>query len=89
MKFLVEKYRVVSIWLSLAILALGFYIGADEECRLVCVPLAFLLGAVLYLLGGICEWKSRRRFACLILVILTFMMLAGMAVSLVQWGGRL
>lgn len=87
MKFLIEKYRVVSIWLSLAILVLGFCIGADQECRSVCVPLAFLLGAVLYLLGSIYEWKCRRRFASLVLVLLTFLMLAGVAVSFLYRGG--
>ena len=87
MKFLVEKYKVVSIWLSLLILALGFYIGADEACRPVCVPFAFLLGTALYLLGCICEWRNRRRFASLVLLILTLLMAASTVVSLLYRGG--
>ncbi|MBR5509570.1 MAG: hypothetical protein IKV59_05905 [Lachnospiraceae bacterium] len=87
MKFLVEKYKVVSVWLSLAILALGFYIGANQECRDICVPFTFLLGMVMYLSGCIYEWRHRRRFAGIILLILTLLMAAGMVFSVFGWGG--
>ena len=87
MKFLVEKYKVISIWLSLAVLALAFYIGSDAECRAVCVPAAFLLGAMLYGLGGVREWYLNHLLGCLIDLILTLIMLAGLILSLLMAGG--
>lgn len=87
MKFLVEKYKVISIWLSLAILALAFYIGSDEECRAVCVPLALLLGTLLHLLGSTRELACNRMVACLIETVLTVVMVSGLILSLLGLGG--
>lgn len=87
MKFLVEKYKVISVWLSLAILALAFYIGSDADCRDVCVPVAFLLGAVLYGLGSVWEWQQKRMISCLVNFILSLLTLAGVILSLLIAGG--
>lgn len=89
MKFLVEKYRSISVWLSLAILALAFWIGSDADCRNVCVPVAFLLGTVLYGLGAVSEWKQSRVIGCLIHLILALMLTAGLIISLLKAGGLL
>lgn len=87
MKFLLEKYRVISIWLSLIILALSFVIGSDEESRAFCVFLAFLTGTFLYAAGGAREWMLNRMTACLIEVILAVCMLTAAFLSLLRMGG--
>lgn len=87
MKFLVEKYKSISVWLSLAILALAFCIGSDTDCRNVCVPVAFLLGTVLYGLGGVWEWKQSRTVSCLVNFILALLTLTGAILSFLKAGG--
>lgn len=86
-KFLVEKYRVVSVWLSLAVLALAFVIGSDEECRMIFVPLAFAVGAVMYAAGGVREWAINRMPACLVEVLLAVCMTIAAVLSLLYLGG--
>lgn len=87
MKFLVEKYRVISIWLSLIILALAFVIGSDEERRAFCVFLAFVAGTFLYSVGGMREWMLNRMTACLVEVLLAICMLTAAFLSLLRLGG--
>lgn len=87
MKFFVEKYRVISIWLSLLILVLGFVIGSDEESRAVCIFLVFVAGTFLYSAGGIRDWVRNRMTACLIEVLLAICMLTAAILSLMRMGG--
>lgn len=87
MKFLVKKYRVISIWLSLAILALAFFIASDEGSRAVCVPIIFLLGTFLYLAGGIREWALNHMPTLMVEVILGFFMFTAAVESFLRLGG--
>lgn len=87
MKFLLTKYRLISIWLSLFILAMAFVIGSDEEIRAVCVPLAFAAGTLLYAAGALREWMRSRMTACLIEVIFAVCMLTGTFLSILRLGG--
>ena len=45
MKGFLEKYRNISVWLSLFILAMWFVGASDQENRMPCMLLAFLAGA--------------------------------------------
>lgn len=87
MKFFAEKYRVISIWLSLTVLALGFVIGSDDERRAVCVFLAFVVGTLLYSVGAAREWMLNRIPACLIEALLAVCMLTASILSLLRLGG--
>lgn len=87
MKFLKENYRVVSIWLSLIILVLGFLIGSDEGSRPVATVLIFLAGTLLYFAGSIHGWVRNRMMVCLIEAVLTAVMLTGALLSLLRLGG--
>lgn len=87
MKFLAEKYRVISIWLSLTILALAFVIGSDDENRAVCIFLAFAAGTLLYTAGAAREWMMNRMTACLIEGLLAVCMLTAAVLSLFRMGG--
>lgn len=89
MKWVVKNYQVVSIWLSLIILSLGFIIRSDRVLRSVGVPLAFLAGALLYLTGSIREWGQNRMPMALLEVILFACMLVGLVLSLLRLGGLL
>lgn len=89
MRWIVKNYQVVSIWLSLIILSLGFIIGSDRALRPVGVPLAFLAGALLYLTGSIREWSQNRMPMALLEVILFVCMLVGLVLSLLRLGGLL
>ncbi len=42
MKGFLEKYRNISVWLSLFILAMWFVGASDQENRMPCMLLAFL-----------------------------------------------
>lgn len=89
MKLLMERYRTISIWLSLVILALAFVIGSDKSWYPVGVPLVFLVGFLMYLLGGIREWKRGKTTAFLIEALLAVIALAAAVQSLFRLGGIL
>lgn len=89
MKFFVEKYRVISIWLSLIVLALAFVIGSDDENRAVCVFLVFVVGTLLYSVGAAREWMLNRMTACLVEALLAVCMLTSAILSLLRLGGIL
>lgn len=87
MKFFVEKYRVISIWLSLIVLALAFVIGSDDERRAICVFLVFVVGTLLYSVGAAREWMLNRMTGCLVEALLAICMLTSAILSLLRLGG--
>lgn len=87
MKFFAEKYRVISIWLSLIVLALAFVIGSNDERRAVCVFLVFAAGTLLYSVGAMREWAMNRMPACLVEGLLAVCMLTASILSLLRLGG--
>ena len=89
MKSIAERYRPLSIWLSLLIISLAFVIGSDESSRWISIPAAFGLGALLYLLGGIREWSRGRVPAVLMELFLSALMLSGALLSFLYLGGYL
>jgi len=89
MKFLLEKYRVLSIWMSLLILALAFVVGSDDEWRPVCAVLAFLIGGLMYGLGGIREWTRGHRISSMVETFLAVCMWIALVLSLLRLGGIL
>lgn len=89
MKFLMEKYRTISIWLSLVILALAFVIGSDKEWHSAGVPVVFTVGFVMYLTGSIREWKLGRMTACLIEALFAVWALVAAFLSVLRLGGVL
>lgn len=89
MKFLLKKYRIISIWMSLLILTLAFVAGSDQEWRPVSLTLAFLTGTFLYGLGGIREWMLDRRVSSMVEMALAFCMLIAVVLCLLGFGGLL
>lgn len=89
MRFLEKNYRLLSIWLSLLVLALAFVTGSDRPARAVCVTAAFFAGTLLYVLGSIREWMRNRVTAALIEMLLAVCMLTGGILSLLRLGGIL
>lgn len=89
MKFLLKKYRILSIWMSLGILTLAFVVGSDEEWRPICMTLAFLIGTFLYGFGGIREWMLGRRVGSMVELFLAVCMLIAVVLSLLSFGGFL
>lgn len=89
MKFLLTKYRILSVWMCLIILTLSFVVGSDMEWRQVCMTLAFLTGALLYSLGGIREWMLGRRVGSMVELFLSVCMWIAAVLSLLCLGGFL
>lgn len=89
MKFLLKKYRIISVWLSLAVLTLAFVVGSDKEWRAVSMTLAFLAGFFLYGLGSIREWGLGRRVGSMVEIFLASCMLIALILSLLCLGGVL
>ncbi len=89
MKFGQEKYRIISIWMSLIIIALAFVAGSDDESRPIVLALAFALGTILYGVGGFFEWKRKQRIACAVESVLAVLMCAAAILSLFRMGGIL
>ena len=89
MKFLVDKYRDISIWLSLLIITLGFILASDVRLRAAGVPLIFALGALLFALGSLYERSRNRVLAWIAELILSVCMLAAAAAAVLQLGGFL
>ncbi len=87
MKFFPGKYRVISIWLSLMILTLAFIIGSEKAGREICVFLVFLLGGLLYSLGGVQKWMVNRMTACLVEALLAVCMMVAAFLTLLRIGG--
>lgn len=87
MKFLLTKYRLISIWLSLFILAMAFVIGSDAGIRAVCIPFTFGAGTLLYAAGAVREWMLGWMTACLIEILFAICMLTGTFLSLLRLGG--
>ncbi|MBS6396929.1 MAG: hypothetical protein KH452_07235 [Clostridiales bacterium] len=87
MRFLLGKYRIIVIWMSLLILALAFLIGSDTGCCEAVMPLAFAAGTLIYVLGAVREWMQNRMFACMIEALLVIVMLTGLVLSLLRLGG--
>lgn len=82
MKLWLKRYQVMSICLSLMIVTLAFVIGSDGEHKEILMVLAFFLGAVLYFLGSVREWKRNRMTSCVLEGLLAVCMLAGSVMSL-------
>ncbi len=89
MRWIAKNYQVISIWLSLLIVSMGFIIGSDRALMGVGVPLTFFTGALLYLSGSIREWRQNRMPMVLFELLLFLCMLAGMVLSLLRLGGFL
>ena len=58
MKGFLEKYRNISVWLSLFILAMWFVGASDQENRMPCMLLAFLAGAGIFGSGAAREFHD-------------------------------
>lgn len=89
MKFIIKRYRIITIWLSLLIICFACVVGSDRPSRTICVPTAFILGMFLYLLGGIREWTRDHVTTALIELLLAVCMLIGAVLSLLRQGGFL
>ena len=58
-----ERYRTVTVCLSLLILALVFAVASDEELSRICIPLAFFAGTLLYGTGAAYDRKAGKKMS--------------------------
>ena len=86
MKGCLEKYRNISVWLSLFILAMWFVGASDQENRMPCMLLAFLAGAGIFGSGAAREWTMDNRLGSLIYAVLTGFMWAQSYWPALVWG---
>ena len=77
MKFIIKKYRMITIWLSLFILSAAFVVGSDRPSRGVC------------LLGSVRAWTKEHVTTALVELLLAVCMLTGTVLTLLQQGGLL
>ena len=89
MKGFLEKYRNISVWLSLFILAMWFVGASDQENRMPCMRLAFLAGAGIFGSGAAREWTMDNRLGSLIYAVLTGFMWAAVVLAGLSMGGIL
>ena len=89
MKGFLEKYRNISVWLSLFILVMWFVGASDHSNRMICMLLAFLAGAGIFVSGAVREWALDHRLASLVYAVLTGLMLAAVALTGLTMGGLL
>ncbi len=89
MKGFLEKYRNISVWLSLFILAMWFVGASDHENRMLCMLLAFLAGAASFGIEAVQEWMADNWILCLICAIVTGFMWAAVLLTGLSMGGVL
>lgn len=89
MRFLLNHYRTVIIWLSLIVLVLSFVAGSDDRWRLACVTAAFLAGACMYSIGGVRCWIQRKKIGSVVEMLLAVCMWMAFLFMLLYLGGIL
>ena len=89
MKGFLERYRNITVWLSLFILAMGFVAASDEEQRMVCMLFAFLAGAFLFGAGTAREWAVKNQPGVSCYAVLTAAMWMAVVVTILRLGGIL
>ena len=89
MKRFLERYRNITVWLSLFILAMGFVAASDEEQRMVCMLFAFLAGAFLFGAGTAREWAVKNQPGVFCYAVLTAAMWMAVVITILRLGGIL
>ena len=89
MKFVMEKYQIISVAVSCLILCAGFTAASDQEKRGTCFLLALLFGVVLYAVGSIRAGSRKRLPVCLIEGCLSLGLLAVAVLVLLRMEGVL
>lgn len=89
-KFLIEKYRVLSIWSCIGILALAAVVFSDDVHKELCILVIFLLAALLYGSGALREWSTTgRKIVGLIQAVMAVMALTAAVLQCLRMGGIL
>lgn len=89
-KFFIEKYRVLSIWACIAILALAAVVLSDDTHKELCILVIFFLAAFLYGIGAFREWNTtKRKIMGLIQAVMAMMALTAAALQILRMGGIL
>ncbi|HBN56610.1 MAG TPA: hypothetical protein DD414_07520 [Lachnospiraceae bacterium] len=89
MKFVLQKYQIISVTLSLLILCAGFTAASDQEKRGICFLLALLFGILLYAIGSIRAGSLKRLPVCVIEGCMSLGLLAAAVLVLLRMGGIL
>lgn len=89
MRFLLNHYRTLVIWLSVIVLALAFVAGSDDGWRLACVTAAFLAGACMYSIGGVRCWMQKKKIGSAVETLLAVCMWTAFILMLLYLGGIL
>ena len=84
-----ERYRTVTVCLSLLILALVFAVASDEVVSRICIPLAFLAGPLLYGTGAAYDRKAGKKTGSRFQGIFALLFLAAAVFSVLHIGGLL
>lgn len=89
MKGFLERYRNITVWLSVFILAMGFVGASDKEHRSWCMLLAFLAGILLFGTGTVREWNEKNQPGIFCHAMLTSAMAMAAVLTILQMGGIL
>ena len=84
-----ERYRTVTVCLSLLILALVFAVASDEELSRICIPLAFFPGTLLYGTVAAYDRKAGKKTGSRFQGIFALLFLAAAVFSVLHIGGLL
>lgn len=89
MRWILEKYENISVWLSLFILAMAAVALTDDTWRLRSMALAFLAGTLLFGLGVARGWRLGHRPQAFVEMGLTVCTGAVLVLLLLHMGGFL
>ena len=84
-----ERYRTVTVCLSLLNLALVFAVASDEELSRICIPLAFFAGTLLYGTERHMTGKAGKKTGSRFQGIFALLFLAAAVFSVLHIGGLL
>ncbi|MCD8097279.1 MAG: hypothetical protein LUE31_04415 [Lachnospiraceae bacterium] len=89
MRWILEKYESISVWLSLFILAMAAVALTDDAWRARSTALAFLAGTLLFGFGAAKGWQLDRRPQAFVEIGLTVCTGAAFVLALLHMGGFL
>ncbi|MCD8363606.1 MAG: hypothetical protein LUC98_11745 [Lachnospiraceae bacterium] len=89
MRWILEKYESISIWLSLFVLAMAAVALTDDTWRFHSTALAFLAGTLLFGFGAARGWRLGHRPQAFVEMGLTVCTGAAFVLTLLHMGGFL
>ncbi|MCD8195868.1 MAG: hypothetical protein LUE24_01625 [Lachnospiraceae bacterium] len=89
MRWILEKYENISVWLSLFILAMAAVALTDDIWKMRSTALAFFAGTLLFGFGAVKGWQLGHRPQAFVEIGLTLCTGAAFILALLHMGGFL